>query len=1443
MNRKIKALSLFQRLLGIGLLLAVYSGHSTSKQIFRSTQNVSEAQIFSEQAVHAITQDHNGFIWFGTQQGLNRYDGYSFKTFVHDDYDSTSISAGWIVSIYEDSKKQLWIGTANNGLSLFDRTTQTFSNFSHDPDIPDSLSDDHIHTLFEDSRNNLWIGTNDGLNRYDANRGSFTHYRHNASVDKSLSHNSISAITEDSKGYLWISTNGGGLNRLDPKSGVFEHFAHDPNNTNSPASDYLSALFIDAQDKLWIGSSHNGLSVFATEGQTFRHFRHSSDNVFSLSDDSINAILQDSMGNILIATNRGLNRWLTESERFVIDQQSFSNSPIMSGDRVYSIFQDKAELLWIGTNLGLYKWDLEIKDFSPVSRFRTAKNNLNAYTFNGNAANNNISNRNTFYDNTANKVGSNNQTQYSYSIFSIYENRQGDVWFGTSQGLNLFNPQTKEAKPFLSDLNKNNPFDSKKITALHFDDNNILWAGTKNSGIIRFDTKTEKFELFKHQADDSDSISANSITTIKATADNQLWIGTLTGGLNLFDPQQKSFQRLSNYINSNKVTSVYQESERFVWVGTFGRGLNLLDLKTKNSTTIEYQQENSESLASNNVWAIHRDKRGELWFATHSGLSRLTFRDDKNKIYKFKNYTRSDGLAGNSIVSMLEDEQGDLWLGGNAGLIKFDPIQETATNYALTDNPLGNEFNFGAFFKNIDGKLYFGGVNGITSFYPRQLKANSHIPPVKLTQLLINNTPIKSDKPLQDISSVQLTHEDYLVSFEYSSLDYSSPLKNRYRHKLEGFDNDWIETDTEHSATYTKLPTGNYLFKVMGSNSRGIWNTQGVEIAVSVAPPPWLTWWAYILYAITVVISIYMTIYFRTQKYKRQAEQLNRLVTKRTQTIEALLDNKNMLFTNISHEFRTPLTLILGPVQSILDKTPLDNESRRHLSLVRRSANRLLRMVEQLLDIAKFQEIQTIDKTLQSLDQILKQLILPFKESAESRGIAFEFKIAQPILALIIEDAFEKIALNLISNAIKYSNSGDKIFIELIKTDDNQVKFTVKDSGKGISESQQATIFDRFTRVLDTQSEKIAGAGIGLALVNELVEFHEGSIFLESEIGVGSCFTIYLKGCDENIDSNKQKHIKQFNKQSIELELESLEQRSIATSDNKSIALDKTNIEDKLTKILIIEDNPDMQSYLKSTLQEQYHCVFASNGKQGVELALELVPDLIISDVMMPEMDGFEVSQRIKSEMVTNHIPLILLTARGDRESRLRGWKEFADEYLTKPFDQEELLIRVSNLLSIRSILRKRYNNEYAGAKSCSPKFKPKAVLQHSNSQIEDLDSPEQAFISQLEKEVSKVYQEPKLKIEVIAKNMAMSDRQLNRKIKCILDVTPSEYLRTYRLNKAAALIMQGTNIANAGYSVGFTSHPYFSQCFKAFFGKSPTNFITENEREKPLTSGELNEK
>lgn len=720
--------------------------------------------------------------------------------------------------------------------------------------------------------------------------------------------------------------------------------------------------------------------------------------------------------------------------------------------------------------------------------------------------------------------------------------------------------------------------------------------------------------------------------------------------------------------------------------------------------------------------------------------------------------------------------------------------------------------------------MLFSSHAGVLETKPEYRITNTEPSTTIITSFLINGVNVKKK---QTRDPLDLTPRDFPITVEFYPTSLEFPDNNQVRYKLVGLDNHWKSIDdNSQKISFSHLVKGSYKLIIQSSNNDGVWGKEEI-IVWRVIPPTWLTWWAILGYVIVTLALIVMLSQYRVSTLRKRAERLEATVAEHTQQLEQILDKKNEEFANVSHEFRTPLTLVIGPLQKLLtDEANQDKKS--SLSMVKRNAFRLLRMVDQLLHLEKFRVQQIVKKVPIRVQPIAKLIGESFAELAKEKDITMTIEQVDDVWIQFTPDALEKILLNLLSNAVKYSRPGDTINFSILKDSENSLKIMVKDSGIGIPVNKQAEIFERFSRVLDNHSEQITGAGIGLSLVKELVESHDGHIELKSTLGEGCCFTVTLPTILEprathstKTDTNDETVINELNNEILDMEIESLvEQTHKADSDRQ---IQDSELSDSLPTLLIVEDNHDMRSYITSTLSGRFNILTAPNGKEGLDLAREHIPDLVVSDVMMPQMDGFTLCHELKSGELTSHIPLILLTARSDRDSRLRGWKEQADEYLTKPFDAEELNLRVNNLLDIRELLKQRfYSSVLSQPEQLNQTAADSLEEKDDNSQWED---HQKVFLKRFIEQIETNIENPQLKVAEIAKSLAMTERQLYRKLKGVINVTPSEYLKNYRLDKALSLLKSGEPVGNIAFDVGFSSHSYFSRCFKAKFGKSPSEF------------------
>lgn len=787
----------------------------------------------SHSSVFSILQDSKGFMWFGTQNGLNKYDGYDFTVFKNDPGDDNSISHNTVFTLFEDSKGNIWIGTLGGGLNLYDHKSQNFSHFKHNPKNPESISNNNVRTIIEDHEGNLWIGTDNGLNLYDSETQTFRKFYNIPNDEKSISNNNIWALHQDASGIIWIGTYLG-LNKLDYINGkaVFERFITD-NQTNSISHNYVWSILEGKNGNLWLGTD-NGLNQFNKSTKTFKHFTKED----GLSHNKIWKIFKDNNDQIWIGTlGGGLNKLVNESDKtqFKYYKNNLNNEYSLSHNFVWSIFQDRSGVLWIGTDVGLNKYDPTRFKFDLIRNIPYKKNSLS-----------------------------------SSEVTSIFEDSFSRLWIGTRNGLNKYDPTTDNYLHYTITDNTNKISDNFIRTIYEApSEKGILWVGT-NNGLNRINLRTKGLRIFTEDYKNIHSISSNNITDIFEDSDGNLWIGTL-GGLNRFDRKTNKFEvflhndSLANSISNNYVFAIDEDSLGNLWIAT-SFGLNKFDKETNSFNRFLVNKDNYKQGINNNfISDIHFDKKGILWIGTNSGLTKYELHEQK-----FTNFTENEGLNSNAVVGIEEDKSGYIWLSTNSGISKFNPVDQSFQHYSVGDGLQSNQFTGGANYRSSDGKIFFGGINGLNSFYPKSIRNNSHKPQVVLTDFLLHNNKVEisADSPLKSsiytTSEIDLPYTDNNFSFSFSALHYSFPGENKYKYRMTGVDKNWINTGTRRFANYTNIDPGEYTFTVVGSNNDGLWNNKGTSIKISISPPFWMTWWFILLSTTAFFGIIYSYFHIRT---------------------------------------------------------------------------------------------------------------------------------------------------------------------------------------------------------------------------------------------------------------------------------------------------------------------------------------------------------------------------------------------------------------------------------------------------------------------------------------------------------------------------------------------------------------------------------------------------
>lgn len=1297
----------------------------------------------SQNTVNAILQDKQGFMWFGTKDGLNRYDGLSFRKFKHD----------------EDKRR--------------------------------SIGNQFITALYEDAAGNIWVGTDVGLYIYYPERDSFRHFAE-WSVEKTQIERAVTMISGDKQGRVWIAVESQGLFCYDLQKETLRNHTL----TDFPfISTNVQCFTFDNSGTLWIGFYGNGLFYSKDNLKTLHPYLSRSDQVETYRDDVVTKIVPGTYNCLYVSSVKGgvqeLN--LTSGKLHSLLSTDENGELVFCRDLLVSSDNE----LWIGTETGIYIYNLRTGQYAHLK-----SSAYDPYSLSDNA------------------------------IYSLCKDREGGVWIGSYFGGVNYYPRLYTYFAKYYPKGDENSLHGKRVREFCRDNRGVLWIGTEDGGLNRFDPQTQTFSFYApsagftnihglcmvddhlwvgtfskglkvidtrtgailktYQKNDSPrSLVDNSIFSICRTATGDVYLGTLFGLLR-YNKQSDDFDRIPE-LNGKFVYDIKEDSGGNLWLATYANGAYCYNVSEKRWKNYVHDEKNEKSLPYDKVLSIFEDSHRQIWLTTQGGGFCLFHPDTET----FTNYNTTNGLPNDVVYQIIEDKTGYLWLTTNKGLVCFHPTSGAMKVYTTANGLLGDQFNYRSGYEDENGTIYFGSIDGFIAFNPQTFSENKYLPPVVITDFLLFGKEVYAAEPESPLRK-SITFSDKIVlradqnsfSLRIAALGYQAPRMNKLMYKLEGFDEEWLAVGESPIITYSNLRYGNYAFRVRASNSDGVWNENELSLSIEILPPFYLSIWAYCIYVLLFFgCSVYAVLYFKRRSSRKHCRQMEKFEQEKEREVyHAKID----FFTNVAHEIRTPLTLIKGPLENIILKKQVDTETREDLNIMKQNTERLLNLTNQLLDFRKTESQGfRLNFTECDITAVLKETHIRFTSLAKQKGLEFILNVPeQHFYAHVNREAFTKIISNLLNNAVKYADTYITVFLE-VDTDKKTFHLRTVNDGVIIPDEMKEEIFKPFVRFNEKEDGKVTtGTGIGLALSRSLAELHQGSLVMLKEEETNG-FYLTLPAIQDS---------------TIKLTSEV----TVATATAVKSRIELSESKGNRPTVLVVEDNPEMLTFVTRQLAGSYAVLTATNGAEALKVLDGNYVSLVVSDVVMPVMDGFELCKTIKSDLNYSHIPVILLTAKTNIQSKIEGMELGADAYIEKPFSIEYLHACVSNLIQNREKLRQAFAQ--------SPFVAANTIA---------LTKADEEFIKRLNEVIVVNLSNPEFSMDDMADSLNMSRSNFYRKIKGVLDLSPNEYLRLERLKKAAQLMREEEiRVNEICYMVGFNSPSYFSKCFQKQFGVLPKDFV-----------------
>lgn len=1314
-------------------------------------------------ATTCAIKDKNGFLWVGTENGLCRFDGYNFKTFINTPGDSTSLTNNYVNAVVEDKRGRIWVGTLD-GLNLLDPLTEKFKRFTHTDQIPSSLSNNKIWAIFADNENNIWIGTDDGFDHFIEKSGTFEVFQPNPLNINAIKGKSVNSILADKDNNLWLGNWSGGLNKFNKRTKRFINFSQ-PQKANEKNPNDVWNICMDDDGNIWVGTYWKGLFKFDVKASKFISYPSPANQ-----NQGIFRILNLGRHLMILGGNDGFY-WFNSAGN------SWQKIDNLTSFQQAGLFHDNSGIIWLCSAEGLTKLDKQQYKFA-------------------------------FYPFL-------NERRIVKSILVKGHN----VWIGTNNGLTAMDMNTRAVKNFLHSSDPQS-IGSNAVNKLYLDGDKKMWDLTE-FGFDEYNDKTVKFTHHAHHSSLGSLFNEDVFRDILEVNPGDYWLAT-DAGLKIYHSSDNTFTHYYNQkgvpytLSSNHLYCLLKDKDGHVWIGTEGGGLNRFDQDSKRFYNYLANDKKNGSISNNDIHQIFLDSHNNIWICTQDGLNKYIKGTDS-----FQRFSKNDGFASNVFKQMVEDVKGDLWIVTETGVSCFNPRTLKVDNFDEGDGVFANS----VICKVNEHQLLLGGNKGLVSFDPLALNFNKVAPPVYFSDFQIfnksiapgNKSPLK--ETIQNAKEITLTYDQSVFSIDFVALNYTHTEKNSYAYKLENFDKKWNYVGEQRKATYTNLSPGRYVFRVKASNNDGVWNDRGKALVIIITPPWYLTWWAYLVYASLFSAAIYGYIYYNNSRAKLKYEvQLAHIETEKEKELH---EKKLSFFTNISHEFRTPLTLIINPLREILYKGGNDIDQ-QNLNTINRNAKRLLSLVDQLLLFRKADsDADKLKLARFNFGDLSKEVFLCFTHQAQSKMLKFEYSCIEGNLELIADrEKIEIVLFNLLSNAIKFTEPGGEVVMRVNSSKDD-VFVEVSDTGCGITQATGDKLYHKYYQEYQHNTLTKGGLGIGLFLVKNYIEQHNGQVSYESEPGKGTVFHLELPKGDAHPASitmlpDQPKRSVFFDELIGE---DAVKEQLIQQSGEKALSSEITS---DTKSMLIIEDNKEISEYIKQVFVADYLVYEADNGESGLKMIVELMPDIIISDVMMPGISGIELCTRVKGNPELNHIPVILLTAITSPEIKLKGVEGGADDYISKPFEKEMLIARVKGLLKTRNNLQRYFFNEI--------------TLKPNNLKI---SQEYKDFLQKCLEIVERHLTDPDFNIKTLTNEIGMSHSNVYRKIKSISGQSVNSFIRFIRLRKAAEIFLStDSTVAETVYKVGFQDPKHFREQFAKLFGLNPSDYIKKfrNSFHKDLT-------